>query len=47
MIDSSLVASDSRSRSDFVEKAVRNYAVSLSADTHKEILTCELTNAVK
>ena len=47
MIDSSLVASDSRSRSDFVEKAIRNYAASLSADTHKEILTRELTNAVK
>ena len=33
MIDSSLVASDSRSRSDFVEKAVRYYAASLGAET--------------
>ena len=47
MIGASLDESNSRSRSDFVEKAIRYYAASLSADIHKEVLTRELTNAVK
>ncbi len=47
MIDSSLVASDSRSRSDFVEKAVRYYAASLGAEMHKELLSQELIRVLQ
>ena len=47
MIDSSLIASDSRSRSDFVEKAVRYYAASLGAEMHKELLSQELVNVFR
>ena len=47
MIDSSLVASDSRSRSDFVEKAIRNYAASLGAEMHKELLSQELIRVLQ
>ena len=47
MIDSSLVASDSRSRSDFVEKAVRYYAASLGAEMHNELLSQELIRVLQ
>ena len=47
MIDSSLVASDSRSRSDFVEKAIRCYAASLGAEMHKELLSQELIRVLQ
>ncbi len=47
MIDSSLVASDSRSRSDFVEKAIRYYAASLGAEMHKELLSQELIRVLQ
>ncbi len=47
MIDSSLVVSDSRSRSDFVEKAVRYYAASLGAEMHKELLSQELIRVLQ
>lgn len=47
MIDSSLIASDSRSRSDFVEKAVRYYAASLGAEMHKELLSQELIRVLQ
>ena len=47
MIDSSLVASDSRSMSDFVEKAVRYYAASLGAEMHKELLSQELIRVLQ
>ncbi len=47
MIDSSLVVSDSRSRSDFVEKAVRYYAASLGAEMHKELLSQEMIRVLQ
>ena len=47
MIDSSLVPSDTRSRSEFVEKAIRFYAASLSSEMHKELLSEELVNVIR
>ena len=47
MIDSSIVPSDTRSRSEFVEKAIRSYAASLSSEMHKELLSEELVSVIR
>lgn len=47
MIDANLEPAIIRSRSDFVEKAVRYFAASISADVHKEVLAHEIIDAIR
>ena len=47
MIDASVAADSCRSRSDFVNKAIKAYAASLAGDLHQEMLGHELINIIR
>lgn len=47
MITANMTTADARTRSEFVEKAIEQYCCSLNAETSKDILSYEVTRAIK